>query len=217
MAPADLAMPSTGTALDDYSKRLLDIIVSVTLLVFLSPVCVLIVITIKITMGGPVLFRQLRPGKGEEQFLINKFRTMIPEGASSGTAATDAARLTRFGRVLRKSSLDELPQLLNVLRGEMSLVGPRPLLARYTPFLTQEERKRFLVRPGITGWAQIHGRNLVSWSKRLAMDVWYVDNRTLLLDLRILLSTVWQVLRRVEVVSDPHSIMLDLDEERERN
>ena len=165
-------------------KRVMDLGLTVCLLLFLWPVLLLVAIAIRITMGRPVLFGQLRPGKEEKPFRMWKFRTMTEVCDARGTPLPDGCRITRLGRFLRKTSLDELPELWNVLRGEMSLVGPRPLLMKYLPYYTAAERKRFLVLPGISGWAQVNGRNLVGWDERFRLDVWYVENWTLGLDLR---------------------------------
>jgi len=161
-----------------------------------------------------VVFRQTRPGRDGEPFTIFKFRTMADGLDADGQLLPDADRLTRLGRVLRTTSLDELPELWNVIRGDMSLVGPRPLLVRYTPFLREEERLRLAVRPGITGWAQVNGRNNAAWDERLALDVWYVRNWSLALDLKILARTVRGVLRGDGVVVDPSSTLANLDDER---
>jgi lipopolysaccharide/colanic/teichoic acid biosynthesis glycosyltransferase/glycosyltransferase involved in cell wall biosynthesis len=195
-------------------KRLLDVIVSATGLVVLAPVMVLIAIAIRITMGGPVLFRQRRPGLVGIPFTMVKFRTMRCEDAADGSPLPDGARLTPFGTWLRRYSLDELPELWNVLAGDMSLVGPRPLLTRYTPFFTRREQLRLMMRPGITGLAQVHGRNEVDWTRRLAYDVEYVERWGLGLDMRILWQTVGAVLASRGVVPDANTIMLDLDQER---
>lgn len=173
-----------------------------------------VAVAIRLSMGRPVLFRQIRPGLGERPFTLLKFRTMIDALDTDGRPLPDTARLTGLGRFLRRSSLDELPQLWNVLRGEMSLIGPRPLLPRYLPWFTQEERLRFTVRPGITGWAQVNGRNTSSWDERLAMDVWYVRHQSLSLDARILARTLANSIRGTGVATDPSDVMLDLDVER---
>jgi lipopolysaccharide/colanic/teichoic acid biosynthesis glycosyltransferase len=171
-------------------KAALDRGVAAALLVVAAPVLALVALAVRIGLGRPVLFRQLRPGLDGKPFALVKFRTMR-DGPGS-----DGARLTRLGRFLRACSLDELPELWNVVRGEMSLVGPRPLLTHYLERYTPEQSRRHLVRPGITGWAQVHGRNAISWEERLALDVWYVDHWSLSLDARILARTVWIVLAR---------------------
>ncbi len=195
-------------------KRALDVVLSLAALVALSPALVGISVLVALTMGRPVIFRQTRPGLGEKAFDLLKFRTMTDARGPDGDLLPDRDRLTRLGRLLRATSLDELPELLNVLRGEMSLVGPRPLLPRYLPYYTERERLRHSVRPGITGWAQIRGRNEARWEDRLAHDVWYVEHRSLWLDLAIIARTVLVVFRRSGVVVDPESMMRNLDDER---
>jgi lipopolysaccharide/colanic/teichoic acid biosynthesis glycosyltransferase len=192
-------------------KRLVDIVGATIMMVILSPVAVICAALIYLRMGPPIVFRQWRPGIGERPFCLYKFRTMSPAEADR---RSDGERITPLGRSLRRMSLDELPTLWNVLRGDMSLVGPRPLLMRYLPYFTEEERVRFTLRPGITGLAQIRGRNRLAWSARLASDVEYVNNRSLRLDLQILWRTAGQVVRGHGVVEDASSIMSDLDEER---
>jgi len=189
-------------------KRLLDIAGAVSGLVLLAPLLAVVAALVRLTMGPPVLFRQERTGRGGRPFVLFKFRTMR-DGPGS-----DGERLTRFGRLLRRTSLDELPQLWNVLRGDMSLVGPRPLPTEYTPYYTARERLRLTVRPGLTGLAQLNGRNLAPWDRRLADDVRYVEGWSLWLDCRLLLRTVRRVLWDSEVVVDPCSVMLKLSEER---
>ncbi len=195
-------------------KRVMDALIAAAALAILSPALAAVALAVRINLGTPVFFRQERPGLHGRPFCLVKFRTMRHSAGPDWVPLPDEQRLTRFGRFLRASSLDELPELWNVLRGDMSLVGPRPLLVKYLPCYTPRERRRHDVRPGITGWAQVNGRNRVSWSERLEMDVWYVENRSLLLDLRILLLTLRSVTRRKGLVVDPRSIMLDLDEER---
>ncbi len=195
-------------------KRGLDVLMSAVLLLLLSPVIGVTALIIRYSMGTPVLFRQQRPGFGRRPFQLLKFRTMEAAPSDEDASVTDAARLTRLGTVLRRASLDELPTLLNVLRGEMSLVGPRPLLVRYLPYFSERERLRFTVPPGITGWAQINGRNSTPWSVRLEQDAWYVENATFWLDIRILAATPLRILRGRDVVEDARSVMPNLDEER---
>ena len=185
-------------------KRGLDLALAAAMLIVLSPAMLAVSVALALAAGRPLLFRQTRTGLGGRPFVLYKFRTMKP---SSNACATDAARLTPLGRVLRESSLDELPELWNVLRGDMSLVGPRPLLPSYLERYSPEQRRRHEVRPGITGWAQIHGRNDTTWDERLARDVWYVDHRSLLLDARILLRTVLLVLRREGIAASGHATM----------
>ena len=196
-------------------KRLMDIVISVPALIVCLPLGLLIALAIRLSSRGPVLFRQQRPGRHEKPFRMFKFCTMSEAHDPSGNLLPDTQRVTRLGRLLRSTSLDELPELWNVLKGEMSLVGPRPLLMRYLPYYKAPERIRFSVRPGITGWAQINGRNNLPWDDRLALDGWYVEHMSLGLDLRIMLATLLKVVKRadVQVVTDA-SPLRDLDEER---
>ena len=180
-------------------KRAFDFIVALVLLVVLSPVMAVVALLVRIKLGSPVLFRQVRPGLHEKPFVLYKFRTMADLRDEDGNLLPDAERLTPFGCRLRSLSLDELPQLFNVLKGDLSLVGPRPLLMEYLPLYTDEQRQRHLVRPGITGLAQVNGRNAVSWEEKFAMDVWYVRNRNMLLDLKILWLTFLHLLRPVGI------------------
>ena len=189
----------------DTVKRGLDLVVAALLLVVLSPILAVVALLVWAKLGSPVIFRQKRPGKGGRIFTVYKFRTMrdaAPGASGVEAVATDAERLTSFGRTLRSTSLDELPELANVLRGEMSFVGPRPLLPEYLDRYNSEQARRHEVRPGITGWAQVNGRNAVSWDERFKMDVWYVDHRSFALDARILFMTLRAVLSR-EGVSGP--------------
>lgn len=177
-------------------KRTIDFVVSAALLIILAPVMALLAIRTWIDVGSPILFRQPRPGLHGRVFEIVKFRTMRSAQSEDGSVSTDSERLTEFGRWLRATSLDELPELLNVLRGDMSLVGPRPLLLHYLPLYSPEQMRRHEVRPGLTGWAQVNGRNTLSWEEKFRHDIWYVDNRSLALDLQILCMTVKSVIRR---------------------
>ncbi len=177
-------------------KRLFDVLAASLALIFLALPLLALAWVIRRKLGSPVLFRQVRPGLHVKPFTMVKFRTMTDERGSDGALLPDAQRLTYFGRFLRASSLDELPELWNVLRGDMSLVGPRPLLMEYLPLYTPEQARRHEVRPGITGWAQVNGRNAISWEDKFALDVWYVENRSLWLDLKILWRTVRKVLVR---------------------
>jgi lipopolysaccharide/colanic/teichoic acid biosynthesis glycosyltransferase len=177
-------------------KRLLDVLASaLSLLILALPLAVLVWL-VRSKLGSPVLFRQVRPGLHGQPFEMVKFRTMTDERGAGGALLPDAQRLTPFGRFLRASSLDELPELWNVLKGDMSLVGPRPLLMEYLPLYTPEQARRHEVHPGITGWAQVNGRNAINWADKFALDVWYVDHRSLWLDVRILWMTVKKVLVR---------------------
>jgi lipopolysaccharide/colanic/teichoic acid biosynthesis glycosyltransferase len=177
-------------------KRFFDVVVATLALTVFSLPLIFLVAVVRFKLGSPVFFRQVRPGRGGKPFQMVKFRTMTDARDKNGVLLQDAERLTSFGRFLRSTSLDELPELWNVLKGDMSLVGPRPLLVEYLPLYSQEQARRHEVRPGITGWAQVNGRNALSWDDRFKLDVWYVDHRTLWLDLRILWRTVRKVLIR---------------------
>jgi lipopolysaccharide/colanic/teichoic acid biosynthesis glycosyltransferase len=177
-------------------KRALDIAAAGLGLVIAAPILLVTALLVRTTLGAPVLFRQVRPGRAGRPCTMYKFRTMRAAADARGRPLPDAERLTRLGRFLRSTSLDELPELWNVLRGEMSLVGPRPLLMEYLPLYTPEQARRHEVRPGVTGWAQINGRNAISWEEKFTLDVWYVDNQSLWLDLKILLLTVKTVFVR---------------------
>jgi lipopolysaccharide/colanic/teichoic acid biosynthesis glycosyltransferase len=200
----------------DRVKRVGDIVLSTTGLVVSAPVQLVVAGLVRAKLGSPVLFRQERPGKDAQIFTLVKFRTMLDPDPERGLVS-DADRLTGLGKVLRSTSLDELPTLWNVLRGDMSLVGPRPLLPRYMPYFTNTELCRFEVRPGITGWAQVSGRNHAPWDERLAYDVAYVHGLRFSLDLWILMRTVASVVRRRGVEVAPAETMNDLDEERRLN
>jgi lipopolysaccharide/colanic/teichoic acid biosynthesis glycosyltransferase len=189
------------------SKRALDILGSGLGLVLASPVLAAATVAVRLTLGRPVLFRQQRPGLGGRPFELLKLRTMRPEGPDGGGPRSDAARLTRLGRFLRSTSIDELPTLWNVLKGDMSLVGPRPLLVQYLDRYTPEQARRHEVRPGVTGWAQVKGRNALSWEEKLGLDVWYVDHRSLHLDLKILCLTILKVLRREGIAHEGEATM----------
>jgi len=186
-------------------KRLFDIVISALLLILLSPVFLVLSILVRLTLGPPVLFRQVRPGFRGRPFTMYKFRTMTNERDEQGRLLPDEQRLTRLGRFLRSTSLDELPELFNVLKGDMSLVGPRPLLMEYLPLYTAEQARRHEVRPGITGWAQVNGRNAISWEEKFKLDDWYVDNWSFWLDIRILLMTLWKVIIREGISQDGHA------------
>jgi lipopolysaccharide/colanic/teichoic acid biosynthesis glycosyltransferase len=189
------------------AKRLFDILASAAALLLLWPLFLAIALAVGLGLGSPVLFRQLRPGLNGEPFELIKFRTMRIDPAAGTGVGSDAQRLTRLGRMLRAASLDELPELWNVLRGDMSLVGPRPLLTQYLDRYSPEQARRHLVRPGLTGWAQVNGRNAISWEQKFALDVWYVDHRSFRLDLRILAMTVWRLLRPAGISAEGAATM----------
>ena len=182
--------------LTDFIKRLFDLIISLVLAVLLMPLLALLAVLVYIDLGSPALFRQQRPGLRGKPFTFYKFRTMNNRTDENGLLLSDDGRLTGFGRCLRRTSLDELPQLFNVIRGDMSLVGPRPLLMEYLDLYTDEQMRRHAVKPGITGWAQVNGRNAITWEEKFSLDLWYVDNRSFLLDLRIILLTVVRIIRK---------------------
>jgi sugar transferase EpsL len=188
-------------------KRVFDIVVAFGLLLLFLPVLVSVSLAVYIVLGNPMLLRQIRPGQHSKPFILYKFRTMTEERDNNGNLLADADRLTSFGRWLRSFSLDELPQLFNVLRGDMSLVGPRPLLMEYLPLFSIEQNRRHEVRPGITGWAQVNGRNAISWDEKFLLDVWYVDNFSFMLDLKILMMTALRVIRPSGVNQSGHVTM----------
>ena len=179
-----------------FSKRLFDLTFALIALVILSPIILVTAILVRVFIGTPILFKQQRPGYKGRPFFIYKFRTMTNRVARDGSLLPDAERLTRFGHLLRSLSLDELPELFNIVRGEMSFVGPRPLLMEYLPLYSPEQARRHDVVPGLTGWAQVNGRNTVDWPARFAMDIWYVDHWSFWLDIRIIFLTVWKVISR---------------------
>jgi sugar transferase EpsL len=185
-----------------FGKRLLDVLVTLPALIVLSPLLAILALLVRVKLGTPVLFRQQRPGLQGKPFTIYKLRTMTDARAADGQLLSDTERLTKFGRFLRSTSLDELPELLNVLKGEMSLVGPRPLLMQYLKRYTPEQARRHEMRPGITGWAQIKGRNAITWEQKFELDVWYVDHVSFALDIRIMALTVWKIFKR-EGVNQP--------------
>lgn len=195
-------------------KRTFDLLATAVGGTLISPLIVVLAVVVRWRLGSPVLFRQLRPGLRAKPFELVKFRTMTDECDADGLLLADEQRLTRFGRTLRSTSLDELPELWNVLRGEMSLVGPRPLLMAYLPHYTPRQARRHEVRPGITGWSQVNGRNAPSWEDRLEMDRWYVEHRSLWLDLRILALTLLRVVRRDGITTQGHATVPRFDEIR---
>ena len=188
-------------------KRCIDIVGAGLGLIVLSPVLAVVAVAIWVQMGRPILFRQIRPGLNGQAFSMCKFRTMSNKRDSQGDLLPDEQRLTPLGKFLRKTSLDELPELFNVIKGDMSLVGPRPLLMQYLERYTPEQARRHEVRPGITGWAQINGRNAISWEEKFALDVWYVDNCSLWLDIKILAITIWKVFRREGISAEGEATM----------
>jgi lipopolysaccharide/colanic/teichoic acid biosynthesis glycosyltransferase len=189
-------MHSLRTFYSKYGKRWFDLALTLPGVIVISPVLIIIALLVRMRMGSPVLFRQQRPGMNGELFSIYKFRTMTDERYDNGTLLPNELRLTRFGNFLRKASLDEFPELWNVLKGEMSLVGPRPLRVEYLPLYSPEQRRRHDIKPGITGWAQVQGRNAISWDEKFKLDVWYVDNVSFWMDVKILLMTFIKVFKR---------------------
>lgn len=190
-----------------YGKRFLDFILSLLALVVLSPVLLITALLVRVKLGSPVIFKQARPGKDEKIFNLYKFRSMTDQRDESGNLLPDEQRLTSFGRKLRSTSLDELPELFNILRGDMSIVGPRPLLVKYLPLYNEEQRHRHDVRPGLTGWAQVHGRNLLSWEDKFRYDVWYTRNIRFLTDVRVVLLTVKCIFAREGISSETAATM----------
>ncbi|MEZ7190162.1 sugar transferase [Pseudoalteromonas sp. DY56-GL22] len=188
-------------------KRLFDFIVSLFALLLLSPLMLILSLLVRFNIGSPILFKQERPGLNGHVFNMLKFRTMLNDTDSQGRLLPDEKRITKFGAFLRSTSLDELPGLINVLKGEMSLVGPRPLLVQYLPLYNKEQARRHDVRPGITGWAQVNGRNAISWEDKFKFDVWYVDNHSFLLDIKILFLTVKKVFVREGISADGEATM----------
>lgn len=186
-------------------KRLFDIVIALSALIILSPVLLIVALLVRSKLGRPVFFRQIRPGRHGKPFEMIKFRTMRDALDSNGKPLPDAERLTRFGRMLRSTSLDELPELWNVLKGDMSLVGPRPLLMQYLHLYNNRQKKRHDVRPGITGWAQVNGRNAISWEQKFEYDVWYVENRSIVLDIKILWLTIKKVVIREGISAEGHA------------
>ncbi|WP_223550122.1 sugar transferase [Aestuariivivens sp. NBU2969] len=188
-----------------FLKRAIDFILSLIGVVLLSPIFIVVFILLAINNQGKPFFFQKRPGKDEETFHVIKFKTMNDKKDANGELLPDADRLTKIGKFIRKTSLDELPQLINVLKGDMSLIGPRPLLPEYLSLYNIEQKKRHYVKPGITGWAQVNGRNAISWTKKFEYDVWYVDNLSFLLDLKIIIKTIINVLSSKDINTDNHA------------
>jgi lipopolysaccharide/colanic/teichoic acid biosynthesis glycosyltransferase len=212
-AQIDVRPPTVARALGRQSgapllaKVVVDKLASTLGLLVLGPVLLVAAVAVRLTLGAPVFFVQVRPGRGAKPLRLIKFRTMTDARGPNGLPLPDAVRLTSLGRLLRATSVDELPQLWNVFRGDLSLVGPRPLLMEYLPRYTPEQARRHEVLPGITGWAQVNGRNALSWEEKFALDVWYVDNWSVGLDARIMFRTFWAVLRRSGVSSGEHATM----------
>lgn len=190
-----------------FIKRTIDVVASFTGLIVLSPVIVILAILVRLKLGSPVLFRQQRPGFMGRPFWLFKFRTMTDRRDAAGKLLPDDQRLPGFGRFLRSTSLDELPELFNVLKGDMSIVGPRPLMMKYLPRYSPEQARRHEAKPGITGWAQVHGRNAISWEDRFKLDVWYVDNWSVWLDLKIIIRTIVSVFRREGITQQGRATM----------
>lgn len=197
-----------------YIKRLLDILISLVGLIFLSPIILIVAILVRIKLGSPVIFKQERPGKDAKIFKLYKFRSMSDKKDKNGKLLPDNERLTKFGRILRATSLDELPELVNILKGEMSLIGPRPLAVCYLPYYNEKEKHRHDVRPGLTGLAQINGRNTLNWEERFAYDIEYVNNITFASDLKILFKTFYKVIKKDGVVTRGSGKTIDFDEYR---
>lgn len=199
-----------------YIKRLLDILISLTFIVLFSWLYLILVILVRIELGSPVLFCQERPGYNEKIFKLYKFRTMTDKRDEKGNLLPDSERLTKFGSMLRSTSLDELPEMFNILKGDMSLIGPRPLLVEYLPYYTEEERLRHSVRPGLTGLAQVSGRNYLAWDKRLARDVEYVNHISFIMDVRIIIKTIMVVFKKEDVSVDTNVVEGYLWDERQK-
>lgn len=207
---------------EKYIKRVFDVVLSLMAVIVLSPAMLLMALLVRMKLGSPVLFKQERPGKidgktGREKiFVMYKFRSMTDERDGAGELLPDSARMTAFGKALRSASLDELPELFLILKGDMSIVGPRPLAVKYLPYYTEAERRRHLVRPGLTGLAQVNGRNGIDWEKRFSYDIQYVDNITFLGDVRIILQTIYKVLGRKDITVRGEGTVLDFDVERRK-
>ncbi|EJT5918018.1 sugar transferase [Clostridium perfringens] len=190
-----------------YIKRIIDLVASFIGVIILFPIFVVVAILVKTKLGSPIFFKQKRIGKNNEEFEMIKFRTMTDEKDKLGNLLPNEERLTKFGKVLRSTSLDEIPELINVLKGDMSLVGPRPLPVRYLPLYSSEQLKRHNVLPGITGWAQVNGRNSITWSEKFALDLWYVENFNIILDFKILFLTVYKVFKRDGINQNDNTVM----------
>lgn len=195
-------MKHKPTFYEKYVKRFFDIILSLFALILLSPVMLIVAILVRTKLGSPVIFCQERPGKNERIFKLYKFRSMTDKRDEKGELLPDEVRLTKFGKLLRSTSLDELPELWNILRGDMSIVGPRPLLVKYLPLYNKVQKHRHDVRPGLTGWAQVHGRNTISWEEKFEYDVWYVEHLSFAIDVKTIFLTVKKVFRREGITSE---------------
>lgn len=191
----------------NYFKLVMDFILSLLAIIVLSPILLVVAVLVRTKLGSPVIFTQERPGKDEKIFKLYKFRTMTDEKDENGNLLPDEVRLTKFGKMLRSTSLDELPELFNILKGDMSIVGPRPLLVRYLPRYSAEQRRRHEVRPGLSGLAQVNGRNAISWEDKFRYDVEYVDNVTFIGDCKIIFQTIWNVLKRDGISSETSATM----------
>ncbi len=200
-----------------FIKRALDLIIALVGFICISPIFFLLAVLVRVKIGKPVFFKQDRPGRHEKIFTLYKFRTMSNEKDENGRLLPDSERLNQFGKMLRRSSLDELPELVNIIKGEMSIIGPRPLLIRYLPYYTEEERSRHSIRPGLTGLAQVNGRNLLKWDSRLGLDVEYVKTVSFKLDLKIFIKTILKVVKKEDIIVTDQSSHLDLDLERSQN
>jgi Sugar transferases involved in lipopolysaccharide synthesis len=207
-------MRSHGGIYRRYFKRPMDIALSLIALIVLSPVILIVAILVRLKLGSPVIFKQKRPGLHEKIFTMYKFRTMTDERDENGELLPDSMRLTKFGKFLRSTSLDELPELWNILKGDMSIVGPRPLLVEYLDYYTEEEKKRHTVRPGLTGLAQINGRNHLDWNSRLALDVKYANEVSFMTDIKIIMKTLIKAVKREGVAVVDQSSLKDLNVER---
>ena len=195
------------TFYDKYIKRSIDFILSLLAVIILSPVLLIVAVLVRVKLGSPVIFKQERPGLNEKIFTMYKFRTMTDEKDENGELLSDEIRLTKFGKILRSTSLDELPELFNIVKGDMAIVGPRPLLVKYLPLYNEKQHKRHLVKPGITGYAQVNGRNSISWEEKFDLDVYYVNHITFLLDVKIIFKTVKTVLCREGISSEASATM----------
>ncbi|MBS5588767.1 MAG: sugar transferase [[Clostridium] spiroforme] len=197
-----------------FFKRLIDFILSLIALIVLSPILLIVAILVRTKLGSPVIFKQERPGLNEKIFTLYKFRTMTDAKDEQGNLLPDEIRLTKFGKLLRSTSLDELPELFNILKGDMAIVGPRPLLVSYLPFYNDNEKHRHDVRPGLTGWAQVNGRNFLGWDYRLEKDIEYVSKVSFLFDIKIIIKTVLIVLRKSDIATDTRTVESNFAEER---